>query len=177
MFKVGDSVSAIHENVSGKVVKVSEEQIEIEDEDGFMRSYQLNELAVKATESSFKIEDLDLAEELQLDKINAGREHVKLKSFEIDLHIEELIESHKGMTNHEILMKQMDHCRRFVSKSIENNISKVVLIHGKGQGVLRTEIYHFLNNLKFQNGYKISYHDASFSEYGYGGATEVLFKQ
>jgi dsDNA-specific endonuclease/ATPase MutS2 len=177
MFKVGDQVSAIHEEIKGVVKAVSNDQIQIEDQDGFIRKYDLNELSLTPSERHFKIDDIDLTEEAQ-NKINHSlSDPVKLKKYEIDLHIEELIESHANMTNHEILMKQMDHCKRFVSKSIETNVGKIVLIHGKGQGVLKTEIYQFLNNLKFQNGYNLMFHDASFAEYGFGGATEILFNQ
>ena len=44
------------------------------------------------------------------------------------------------------------------------------MIHGKGKGVLKAEIVNELNEYypEFQ------YHDASFQEFGYNGATEII---
>ena len=51
---------------------------------------------------------------------------------------------------------------------IDKRYHKVVLIHGVGEGVLRTEIHNYLNTLQ-----RIEYNDASYRIYGYG-ATEVI---
>ena len=52
---------------------------------------------------------------------------------------------------------------------------KVVIIHGKGQGVLKTEVQDYLKKLNIEQGYKLEFHDASFYEFGFWGATEVIF--
>ena len=45
----------------------------------------------------------------------------------IDLHIENLIESHRGMNNSEILNIQMMHFRRFLNTSISKQHRKIVV--------------------------------------------------
>ena len=152
-------------------------QVQIEDQDGFERTYLQNELALVSTTSDYKISDdqlsKDIQEKLQIQQQDSG---LRLKSFEIDLHIEELVESHQNMTNHEILTKQMTACRGFIQKAIHHDLGRIVLIHGKGEGVLKSEIHLFLNKLRNLNGVNLEYHEGSYSEYGMGGATEVLFQ-
>jgi Smr domain len=87
---------------------------------------------------------------------------------EIDLHIEALM-AHKGhMNNGEILRLQMMHFESFIDKAIRLNASNVFVIHGVGEGVLKTAIAERLRArgdvLKFKNQYH--------PKYGYG-ATEV----
>lgn len=172
--KIGDSVSVINEAISGVIIKLDGNTALIEDSHGFERPYQLSELVVTSTAKDYKIEDYQFEKDVE-EKLKAQIVEHRLKSFEIDLHIEELIDDHSNMTNHEILTKQMTACKGFIQNALGRNMNKVVLIHGKGEGVLKSEIHSFLNKLRNYNGVNLEYHDASYSEYGMGGATEVLF--
>jgi len=175
MFKVGDKVSVVHEDITGKIKDIQLDVITIIDSDGFERKYSSTEIAPISSQNQFKISD-EVLDKDQQEKIKRSKENMSsLKKFEIDLHIEMLLKSHSNMTNHEILMKQMESCRRFVSLAIQENWPRVVLIHGKGEGVLKSEVFSYLNKLKYENGYNLIFHEAQFSEYGYGGATEVIF--
>lgn len=91
---------------------------------------------------------------------------------EIDLHINELIDSAKGLSNHEILELQKEKVELEMKLAIQNQVEKIVFIHGVGQGVLKQEV---LNLLKKKYG-KYYFQDASFREYGYG-ATMVILKR
>lgn len=174
--KVGDEASVINDSVKGVVIQLTSSLAVIRDEHGFEREYRLEELVLYRSHDAYKLEDLKLNKEIE-EKIKSqiNEKGHKLKDFEIDLHIEELIEDHRNMTNHEILTKQMTVCKGFIQNAIEKGLPKVVLIHGKGEGVLKAEIHSFLNKLRHYNGVYLEYHDASFSEYGFGGATEVVF--
>lgn len=89
----------------------------------------------------------------------------------IDLHANELLETTKGMSAADILNYQLETFRRVVDENKNKKGQKIVFIHGKGEGVLRSSI---INELKYK--YKqYSYQDASFQEYGYG-ATQVTIK-
>ncbi len=91
---------------------------------------------------------------------------------EVDLHIQELIDDTKGLSNKEILDIQMDHFRSELDLAITNKVKKIVFIHGLGQGTLKAEI---VKELKAK--YKKYYHqDASFKEYGYGATMVILSK-
>ena len=93
------------------------------------------------------------------------------ETIEIDLHINELLDSITGMSNVEILQCQLDKFHAVIDENKNHKGQKIVFIHGKGEGVLRTEIEKLL-----KTRYKTYYfQDASFREYGFG-ATMVTIK-
>ena len=175
-FKIGDRVSVLKETISGIVSDIKENQVIIEDEDGFIREYAYNEISYLKSPEDYNLSEEVLEKEIH-DKIahQLHENKTHLRSFEIDLHIEELLDSHANMTNHEILTKQMSVCRNFVQQAIEKSQKRIVLIHGKGEGVLKAEIHTFLHNISAHHEVEIEYHDAPYHEYGMGGATEILF--
>lgn len=89
----------------------------------------------------------------------------------VDLHIAELIDDLRGLSNSDMLNKQIDEFRKVMDENLKNHGKKIIFIHGKGEGVLRQAI---LKELKYR--YKEhKYQDASFREYGYG-ATQITIK-
>jgi len=90
---------------------------------------------------------------------------------EVDLHIHELLDDHKGMGNSEIIAVQLEHFERTLRIAENKKIPRIVYIHGVGQGVLRAEIRKML----YQYYPHCEFLDASYAEYGYG-ATEVRIK-
>lgn len=89
--------------------------------------------------------------------------------WEIDLHIEELMDNYSGMSNAEIIQYQLKHFQNAVDTSISNHYRKLFVIHGVGNGRLKQEILAILATYK-----NLRYHDASYSKYGFG-ATEIVF--
>ena len=90
---------------------------------------------------------------------------------EVDLHIDELLDSTAGMSNSEMLQCQLDKFHAVIDENKNKKGQKIVFIHGKGEGVLRNEIEKLL-----KTQYKAYYfQDASFREYGFG-ATMVTIK-
>lgn len=83
---------------------------------------------------------------------------------EIDLHIHELLDQHEGMSPQEILDYQMEHFRKEMQKAIADRVKKVVFIHGKGNGSLKSELRRELKH-KYR---KHQFQDASFQQYGFG---------
>lgn len=89
----------------------------------------------------------------------------------VDLHINQLLDNTKGMSNADILNYQIDAFRKAMDENLRNKGTRIVFIHGKGEGVLRQAIMKELN-------YRYKGHDvqdASFREYGYG-ATQVTIR-
>jgi hypothetical protein len=94
------------------------------------------------------------------------------KKMEVDLHINQLIDTASGMSNAEILEYQLSKFHEAMKENKSKKGQKIVFIHGKGEGVLRTAIEKELktiykNNCRFQ--------DASFREYGFGATMVVFF--
>lgn len=86
----------------------------------------------------------------------------------VDLHIDELLDNTRGMSNADILNYQIDEFRKVMDANLKNKGKKIVFIHGKGEGVLRQALMKELNYR--YKGHAVQ--DASFREYGYG-ATQV----
>ncbi len=93
---------------------------------------------------------------------------ISKREAEVDLHIEELVDSTVGMDNHDMLSIQMDYFKKCLQKAIELDLDKIIFIHGVGQGVLKHNIEEELNKYSF-----LHYFPASMQKYGVG-ATEVL---
>ena len=83
---------------------------------------------------------------------------------EVDLHIQEVLDDFKGLSNTEMLMAQMQKFHSEIKVAIEKRVSKVVFIHGVGNGTLKNEVRKSLQ----QDYKKYKFQDASFKEYGFG---------
>ena len=93
------------------------------------------------------------------------------ETIEIDLHINELLDTTAGLSNAAMLQCQLDKFHEVLEQNKNRIGQKIVFIHGKGEGVLRKEIEKLL-----KTQYKTYYfQDASFREYGFG-ATMVTIK-
>lgn len=89
----------------------------------------------------------------------------------VDLHISELVDSIRGLSNADMLNLQIDEFMRVMDENLKNKGQKIVFIHGKGEGVLRNAIMKELNHR--YKGHDVQ--DASFREYGFG-ATQVTIR-
>ena len=89
----------------------------------------------------------------------------------VDLHADELLDTTNGMSASDILNYQLDVFRKVLKEHAKQKGTRIIFVHGKGEGVLRKVL---INELQYR--YKsYSYQDASFREYGYG-ATQVTIK-
>lgn len=89
-----------------------------------------------------------------------------LPLIELDLHIDQLIETTAGMDAADILAYQVDTARRELRRHSRRIGQKIVLIHGKGDGVLRKAVLQMVRK-EFP---KAEVQDASFREYGFGAS-------
>ncbi|OQX97497.1 MAG: hypothetical protein B6I20_12500 [Bacteroidetes bacterium 4572_117] len=89
---------------------------------------------------------------------------------EIDLHINELLDDTKGLSNTEMLEVQMKHFDEEMQKAIKEKVLKIVFIHGLGNGTLKMEVRKELDR-KYK---KYRHQDASFKEYGFGATMVYL---
>ncbi len=92
-------------------------------------------------------------------------------TMEVDLHINQLTQSSRGMSNHEMLTLQLDTAKRQLEFAISKRIQKIVFIHGVGEGILKVELEYLFG--RYSN---IKFYDANYQKYGVG-ATEVYIYQ
>jgi hypothetical protein len=90
---------------------------------------------------------------------------------EVDLHIEEIVDDHAGMSGREVLEAQMSRFITALEGAIRGKTRRIIFIHGVGNGKLKYELRKTLDR-KYQ---RLKYQDASFREYGYG-ATMVIVR-
>lgn len=164
--RVGDEVSVIDSTERGVVVAISGHQALVR-VDGFDIPFSLDQLVKRA----YQIDLTVLPKKDALSGIPKVKVPSSKEAPQIDLHIEELLDDHRGMSNTEILLHQMSRMKSFISKSRNNGEPRVIIIHGVGEGVLKSEVHTWLAN---QPG--IEFYDASWRHYG-RGATEVVLRR
>lgn len=178
-FEIGDTVSVLDDAINGVVTKINQNDITITTEDDFVLQFKAEEL-VKISKGSLtnlfssKSVSQVLSEKAEPIKRSFAKERKSKKEefvLEVDLHIEKLVPSIKGLSNYEILNIQMDTAKGQLEFAIRNRMQKLVFIHGVGEGVLKSELEFLLGRYN-----QIHFQEASFQKYGFG-ATEVYIKQ
>ena len=89
---------------------------------------------------------------------------------EVDLHIHCLLDDQSGLSPKDMLEIQMSKFRQTLIENRNYKGKRIVFIHGKGNGTLKTELRNEL-----QRKFNYEFMDASFKEYGFG-ATMVIIK-
>lgn len=186
-FKVGDKVRFLNEVGEGTITEIlSSKVVMVECQDGFDYQYVITDLVSSTPKEEYKLDGIEHVESVN-EKINLEKKNKQDEAFykkfnhlekignveevEIDLHIEELIDSHRGMSNTQILAVQMTNFQRELNVAIRKKARKIIVIHGVGEGVLKAEIRKEL----FHHYPDYEYHDASYRKYGYG-ATEIILR-
>ena len=103
----------------------------------------------------------------------ANTKHEKADNkIEIDLHINQLLETTTGMSHTDILNCQLSKFHEVMKSYSKKKGQRIVFIHGKGEGVLRTAMEKELKTV-----YKgmCRFQDASFHEYGFGATMVIIF--
>ncbi len=176
VFKIGDFVETIDDVISGVITWIDNEQITIEDKDGFMLMFNVSELV--KIEGEIKVTNYEVAQVKSKKELPKKRKSTAVKSkerntpkMEVDLHIHQLTKSYKNMSNYQMLDLQLETAKRQLEFAIRKRIQKVVFIHGVGEGVLKEEL-----NYLFKRYENVKYYDADYQKYGLG-ATEVYIYQ
>lgn len=107
----------------------------------------------------------------EVQKALGGHGLVKKGMIEVDLHIDSLLDDTTGLGNKEMLEHQLKAFQETMDAYRKRTGTKIVFIHGKGDGVLRQRLLQELK-AKYRG---CVWQDASFKEYGFG-ATMVIIK-
>ncbi|MHB0756190.1 Smr/MutS family protein [Polaribacter sp. M15] len=175
--EIGNKVAVLDDVIKGIVTHINGDEITIKSEDGMLFKFASSELVKihKEQHELSKFTDINnpiLKAKLATHKPKKSH-FVKDKNeviLEVDLHINQLIKSTRGLDSFDMLNLQLDTAKRKVEFAIAKRISKIVFIHGVGEGVLKGELLRLLKK------YPVKYYDASYKKYGLG-ATEVYIYQ
>jgi dsDNA-specific endonuclease/ATPase MutS2 len=175
--EIGHKVAVLDDILKGIVTNIIGDVISVETTDGMIFNFHKSELVIIGKEQHELTKFSDINNELLKEKMSSNSPK---KSFfqkekneviiEVDLHINQLVKSVRGMDNYDMLNTQLDTAKSKIEFAISKRISKIVFIHGVGEGVLKSELHYLLNK------YPVKYYDASYKKYGLG-ATEVYILQ
>src|SRR5690554_75298 len=172
-FKVGEKVSFLTETGHGVIKSFkNEEWALVEDETGFDRELPVRELVkIHGDQSQLTLDEFDLSETIGIHLASgqsAPRGVTKFKDYwEIDLHSHAILDTERGLSNGQILERQLYEFERCYREVIKNKVRKFIAIHGIGAGVLKEKIRFFLEGKE-----GIEFYDGDIREYG-KGATEI----
>jgi|TARA_B110000908_G_C10254795_1_gene454645 hypothetical protein len=177
VFKIGKQVAVLDDVLRGVIIDINNEVINVKDVDGMIYQFNQNELVIIEQDQHQLSKYSDINNPLLKDKLkdhdNKGARLKKDKNeviLEVDLHINQLIKTTKGMDNFEMLSLQLETAKKKIEFAITKRIPKIVFIHGVGEGVLKSELHYLFGR------YPVRFYDASYKKYGLG-ATEVYVFQ
>ena len=166
-FKKGDFVSVIDDAVEGIITSVHGNRITIQDTDGFPYYCNANQVILR---KPLQVTVPDKILKTVVNPQQKTKKPTKKETFiEVDLHIHQITRSNKHMTNYDMLQYQVNHAKQKIRYAIKNSIPKVILIHGKGKGVLKEELKQMLQN------FPVEIKDASYQKYGFGALEVFIF--
>ncbi|TWP24476.1 hypothetical protein ETU10_04330 [Apibacter muscae] len=173
---VGNKVSIVDEQEHYTVKKINSDKVIVVDTYGFEHVYPKHKLLVVENNKNLYYETLindsitckDSSESKEKYK-NILKKEVQVR--EIDLHIGHLIDNIKDIPPHKILQRQINQAVIEIEKARKDNLNKLILIHGKGKGILKKEIYELLKTIP-----KIEFLEADIVKYRFG-AVEIRFKK
>lgn len=176
---IGDVVQVLDDNLEGKITAINNDIIHVETKDGFTLTYSPKELIIISSDAPKINFDVSLSKVLAEKEIPKKQGSVLTKSgkkdpmvFEVDLHLEKIITGrNKNLTNFDKLNIQLEEAKRAMDFAISKRYNRVVLIHGVGDGVLKSELEYLLK--RYEN---IVIQEAKYSKYGLG-AMEIYIKQ
>ena len=143
-------------------------------------SYKSSQIPRKKSISEVLYQEADLLADVDVSRLKDFKDLSKTSGpkfsksnksqevMEIDLHIEELIDNHRNLSNGEIVNIQINAMEDKINEALRANCKELVVIHGVGRGVLRIEVRNRITQLGFR------FSDASYAKYGYG-ATLIEF--
>lgn len=175
--KIGVRVSVLDEAISGVIKANKSDQFTVMTDDGFEMIFSGKELVLETPIAEEKlskgIENTIKAERTgnTIKKLKKQSKKGAIPPMEVDLHIEQLVNNPKQLSNYQILTIQLDTAKYKLEFALSKKIQRIVFIHGVGEGVLRAELEFMVNRY---DGLK--FYDADYKKYG-NGALEVYIPQ
>lgn len=191
IFKAGDRVSLLNEVGGGVVLRpLSHNRALVRTDDGFELEYPMAELVPRAEGPAHLVysvsdhqADLVAANDRMEETRKRDRQRPLTSSqkggraerseegvMEVDLHLHELVDNERGMSDGEKLQYQLSYFERMLTTAIRERKRKLIVIHGVGEGVLREEVRKVLQYYEH-----LRFDDADPRRYGYGATAVELF--
>ncbi len=147
--KIGDKVAVIDDQLKGIIKTIKGMKVVIEDEHGFPYEYEQSELVLQQAEIYDRISTVQKEE----NKKFISKKHDK-RPFILDLHFENLAKGSTKIDSYERLFIQKEKLLNTLEYCRNNNLKRLEIIHGIGDGVLQKMVHDVLEsqtNLEFHN--------------------------
>lgn len=159
-FSIGERVSILNETGTYTIVNIADTYAEVEDEHGFDQKVTLGLIVKTKPVVSREIVIKD-ADETGSSIAKKGLDMIP----SIDLHFEALLDEDDRFSSYDKLNLQIKRFREFINQNLAKRKTKVLVIHGVGEGRLKSELATLLYK---SEGYVM--HDANFSSNGVGAS-------
>lgn len=176
-FQIGDKVAMINDTIKGIISQIDQQEIVITTSDGFDFSCTMNEVVKTGNLNNLlnRIDDSEFLKQKQTEKRKSfvtqkSSRKNKIPPMEVDLHIHQLVNNVKGLSNFDMLNMQLETAKHKLEFAFKNKIQRIVFIHGIGEGVLKAELEYLFKK------YPVDFYEADVLKYGQG-ATEVYVFQ
>lgn len=147
--KIGDLVSAIDENLKGIITSVKGDTVVFKDEHGFTHQFKKNQVVLQNPAIYEEVKAVRKPEITKPVSKKHNRKHLVL-----DLHFENLVKNPAGYDAFERIFMQKEKLMETLAFCRRNNLKKLEIIHGIGDGVLQKMVYDYLNgqtNIEFDD--------------------------
>lgn len=166
-FKIGDLIYSVDSELSGIVIEINSQNVVFRDSDGFEHIANFDEVILNNALHTDLLGPIVVKDVSEISRHYPSKKNQKTNEMVVDLHAHAILSQTKGLSIHQIVLYQLNEAKKSLERAKKQRISKLVLIHGIGQGVLRKHIEEWLNSVP-----GIEYFDAELSKFG-KGATEV----
>ncbi len=147
--KIGDKVSVIDDDLEGTVTSVHGETVVFADEHGFTHKLSKEKLVIR---NQSLYENIRVEKKYEHNK-KLSKKHSK-NHMVLDLHFEKLVDNPLAYESFERLFIQKEKLIETLDFCRKNNLKKMEIIHGLGDGTLQKMVYDVLESqigLDFHN--------------------------
>lgn len=137
--KIGEKVSVIDDDLKGIITSVKGETIVFKDEHGFTHQFNKTKLVLQ---NPSIYENLKPFQKTETSK-SISKKHNK-KHLVLDLHFENLVKNPNDYDSFNRIFIQKEKLREMMDFCRKNNLKKLEIIHGIGDGILQKMVYDYL---------------------------------
>ena len=145
--------------------RLVEENRMLKEENASLKA-EIDRLKLELLKRQYNTNPKDVKAQKKDDEIGVLKDGV----IEVDLHINNLLDTTAGMDAAALLKYQLSVFRKVMDTYKKCKKQRIVFIHGKGEGVLRKAVIDQLR-LYYPN---CEYQDASFQQYGFGATMVTI---
>jgi len=152
-FKIGDKVLFKNENLKGEVVKInSNYKLTVLSSDGFELKVDFKDLVKieQGTDKAASYGEYTYTKDVDRRTSKSQKRQKSQTVLKVDLHIELLTSNFYYLDNFEIVQMQLNECHKKIQQAINSNITKLIIVHGIGAGVLKSEVHKLLRDYKLR---------------------------